>query len=78
MVMMLSGALLLVTSWGLAWHLAAYVTVGAFGAIVRAPDDPTMHRQLDLWMIYFVVSLGITVWLFVVYRKGKRNLWKSD
>jgi FtsH-binding integral membrane protein len=74
----LSVAVLLAASCGLALRLSGYFVAGAFGTLFRAPEDLAMRRELQLWMIYFGVSLGILIWLIVAYRRCKRTLWKSD
>jgi len=74
---LLSVAVLLAVSCGLALRLSGYLLVGPFSAILPR-EDAAMGRELQRWIIYFGASLGVTVWLCAVYRKCKRTLWKSD
>lgn len=64
-------------AYGLGLRVLRYLADGAFGPILRAPQEPTMHKELALWGAYFLISIVMTVWLLVVYRKNKA-LWKSD
>jgi hypothetical protein len=65
-------------AYGLASRVLGYMADGAFGPLLRAPQEPTMHKELTLWVVYFSISFVVTVWLFVVYRKNKSKLWKSN
>ena len=73
----LSLAVSMSAAYGLGLRVLRYKADGAFGPILRAPQEPTMHKELALWGACFLISIAMTVWLLVVYRKNK-TLWKSD
>lgn len=72
-----SVAVLLAASCGLAMRLSGYLLVDPFGGLL-ARERAAMSQEVWRWVIYFGASLGVTIWLVAVYRKGKRTLWKSD
>jgi hypothetical protein len=73
----LSVSVLVAASCGLALRLSGYLLVDPFGSILPR-ESAAMSRELWRWIVYFGVSLGVTIWLLAVYRKCKRTLWKSD
>ena len=73
----LSLAVLLAVSYGLAFRLSAFFLVDAFGKILPR-EDAAMLRELVRWVVYFGASLGVSVWLWLAYRRCKRTLWKSE
>jgi hypothetical protein len=43
-------------AYGLASRVLGYMADGAFGPLLRAPQEPTMHKELTLWVVYFSIS----------------------
>jgi hypothetical protein len=52
---------------GFIWNFLGYALSGAFGSVLRTPEDPTAKGQLFLWGGCSVVAIALTFWLIVVY-----------
>lgn len=60
---------------GFIWNFLGYALSGAFGSVLRTPEDPTAKGQLFLWGGCSVVAIALTFWLIVVYHQQfKRKL----
>jgi len=64
-------------AYGLGLRVLGYSLEGAFGPILRSPQEPTMHKELAKWSACFLIAIVVTIWLVVVYRMNKA-VWKSD
>jgi hypothetical protein len=58
-------------AYGLGLRILGYSLEGAFGPILRSPQEPIMHKELAKWGACFLIAMVVTVWLIVVYRKNK-------
>jgi glucan phosphoethanolaminetransferase (alkaline phosphatase superfamily) len=68
-VIVVSIAVSLAAMSGFAWMLLGYSVSGAFGSVLKTPEDPTAKVQLFLWGAYVMVSFVLTFWLVVIYRR---------
>jgi glucan phosphoethanolaminetransferase (alkaline phosphatase superfamily) len=74
-VIVVSIAVSLAAISGFAWSFLGYSVAGAFGSVLKTPQDAAAKEQLFLWGVCSLVALALTCWLFLVYRQQfKRKL----
>ena len=57
---------------GLGLRVLGYASYGAFGNLFGRGNDPTANFGLATWIVYLVVSVGITFSLCLAYRNAKK------
>jgi hypothetical protein len=72
-VMVISVGVSLVALCGFLWFWAGYGVSEAFNSLLRHPEDLAEKAQFRLWGIYLVVSLAVTLQLFLTYRRNYRR-----